>query len=309
MTSSNDGRELPFGLVVNPRSALGRGKRVAVRVARELEAAGIPIELISGEDANACAAAVAEASRAGLRGLILVGGDGLLGLVLQIAAARALPLGIVPAGSGNDFARNFGVPRGHREAVARILANERAPHAVDLGVVRFPDPGAPGGFSERWFAGGLSIGFDAAINRRANAIRLPIGGFRYQLGLVAEIVALAARPFRVRTGTREREFDGLLTSVMNIRTLGGGIPIAPEARTDDGMLDLIEVTACSRPRLVSVLGVLARGRHAGLPEVTFETVSSARIDAPGEIAYADGERVGEGPFEVRAAPAAIRLMA
>ena len=299
----------PFGLVVNPASALGRGLRVAAKVERELERAGVPAILLTGRDADSGALAVTEAARRGLRGLILVGGDGLLGNVLQIPEARALPIGLVPAGSGNDFARAFDLPRDPRRAIRRMLEAEGSPRPVDLGVVEYADPHRPGGRATRWFAGGLSIGFDAAINRRANELRLPLGPFRYQLGLLAEIATLRARPFTVSRGGRERRFDGLLTTAMNIRTLGGGIPLAPQARTDDGLLDLVEVDAPSRLRVLSVLGVLARGRHGRLPEVRFSRVEAARIEAPGEIAYADGDRVGEGPFEVRAARAAIRLLA
>ena len=312
--------DLPFGLVVNPFSALGRGKRAAVRTARALAARGVRVVPISGSDAAHCREQLRAALEGGLRGLVLVGGDGILGLVLQVPEARRLPLGIVPAGSGNDFARQFGLPHDPQEAVARILAAESAPRAVDLGVVRLPDPERPGQEREHWFAGGLSVGFDAAVNRRANAIRLPLGPFRYHLALIVEVLAIAPRAFAVswarRTGSGTepdpaptRAFTGLLSTVMNIRAIGGGIPLTPQAEPDDGALDLLMVDACSTVRLLSVLGVLARGRHARLPEVRMERADRVRIEAGAEVAYADGEPVGVGPFEVSVAPGALRLLA
>ncbi|GAA1799156.1 diacylglycerol kinase [Leucobacter iarius] len=310
--------DLPFGLVVNPFSALGRGKRAAVRTARALAARGVRVVPISGRDAAHCREQLRAATGTGLRGLVLVGGDGILGLVLQVPEARRLPLGIVPAGSGNDFARQFGLPHDPVAAVARILAAESAPRAVDLGVVLLPDPERPGQKREHWFAGGLSVGFDAAVNRRANAIRLPLGPFRYHLALIVEVLAIAPRAFSVRWSRSadagqdpagRRAFTGLLATVMNIRAIGGGIPLTPQAEPDDGALDLLMVDACSTVRLLSVLGVLARGRHARLPEVRMERAERVGIEAGSEIAYADGEPVGVGPFEVSVAPGALRLLA
>ena len=301
--------DAPFGVVVNPSSALGRGAGVARQVLAELGRRGVAATEISGADAAACRAAVQAACAAGLRGLILVGGDGLLGLVLQLPEARALPVGVVPAGTGNDFARQFRLSKRPTHAVRRILAAEGRPQAVDLGVVRCGGSDSGEATQDHWFAGGLSIGFDAAINRRANALRLPIGAMRYHVALLAELLTLRSRPFKVTLNGDAHRFTGLLATAMNTRAIGGGIPLAPRATTDDGLLDLVEVSHGTRLRIFSVLGLLAQGKHEPLPEVTITRVAQARIEAGDEVAYADGERVGSGPFEVRAAPGALTLLA
>jgi len=300
---------IPFGVVVNPAAALGRGERAARRVFRELHHLGVPAIRLAGTDAASCQEAIRQGSRSGLRGLILVGGDGLIGLTLQVPEARALPIGIVPAGSGNDFARQFDLQGGARRAVRRILAAESHPMSVDLGVVTRP------GAHEHWFACGLSIGFDASINRRANRIQLPLGPLKYHAALLIELARLTSRPLTLTTRSTERSedpetrsFTGLLATAMNTRTIGGGIPLAPGASTSDGELDLVQVAHGSKRRILSVLGVLARGRHERLPEVRITRFTHARIDAGAEIAYADGDEVGVGPFEIRVAPAAIRLL-
>lgn len=295
--------DAPYGVVVNPSSALGRGARVAKLVLAEFERAGLHAIEITGVNGADCQARVREACTRGLRGLVLVGGDGLIGLVLQVAEARDLPIGVVPAGSGNDFARQFALPRLPSAAVARVLASEGAPLSVDLGVVS--RAGAP----DHWFAGGLSIGFDAAINRRANAIRLPLGPLRYHIALVAEIFALRPRRFTVSLNGSEHSFMGVLCTVMNTRAIGGGIPLAPQASVHDGHLDLVEVASASKLRLLSVLGLLARAKHEPLPEVTITRATTIHIDASDEIAFSDGEEVGTGPFEVRVAPGALTLLA
>ncbi len=294
----------PFGVVVNPRSALGRGARSAKNVLLALERAGIPTRVITGRDAIHCQARVREECQTGeLRGLILVGGDGLVGLVIQVPEARELPIGIVPAGSGNDFARQFALSHRPARAIPHILAAESRPKRVDLGVVSLP------GGRTHWFAGALSVGFDAAINRRANAISLPLGPLRYQLGLLAELIRLKSRRFTVSGDVGERTFTGLLATVMNTRAIGGGIPLAPSASVTDGALNFVEVTHAGKLRVLSVLGRLARGTHEALPEVTITKVQHVRIDADAELAYSDGEPVGTGPFDVSVATRGVPCLA
>lgn len=311
---------LPFALVINPHSALGRGPRVAARVGKALQVAGVTWVTISASSAEECQRQVAHEAAGGLRGLILVGGDGLVSSVLQVAAARALPIGLVPAGSGNDFARQFDLPTNPRRAVSALLAAESKPNRVDLGLVTLPGTGDAHTPSarEQWFAGGLSIGVDAAINRRANDLRLPIGPLRYVIGLLAEVLMLRTRRFVIsqlvpdptQPGTATtQEYAGLIATVMNIRTLGGGIPISPNSRVDDGRLELVQITQPAKGKLLAVLGKLARGQHISLPEVTITPVESVRIDAGDEIAFADGDAVGTGPFQVQVQPGALTLLA
>lgn len=303
MSTNPTPAQLPLGVVVNPHSALGRGRRAGRRVAELLASRGLPVTVLSGGDQAGCALAIRRAAP-NVRGFLLVGGDGLLSTFLQIPEARQKPFAIVPAGSGNDFAREFGVPR-HQpgKALRRALHAEARPRRVDALVVGTPDG------VERWVGCGFSLGFDARINRRANAIRLPIGPLRYQVALLAEVLAGGSRTFELKLDGETRHSPGLLTTVMNTRTLGGGIPITPGADPEDGQLDVISVTEVSRRRLLSVLGLLARGKHPGLPEVTIERGRRVRLASPGEIGYADGERVGEGPFDIRVAEGALTVWA
>lgn len=290
---------------------------------------GIPAIEIAGRDAVESRERLAAACSDGLRGLVLVGGDGIVSLAIQLPEARALPIGVVPAGSGNDFARQFSLSPRAEEAVARMLAAEADPLSVDLGVATMPreaselrETGAAGAADavdrEHWFACAIGVGFDASVNRRANAIRLPIGPLRYHLALLVEIAVMKMRDFSVELRGGEtggdgeaihHEFSGILTTVMNTRAIGGGIPLAPRASVHDGLLDVVEVSRGTKLRILSVLGLLAKGEHEPLPEVTITRVDRVRIAAGDEVAYSDGERVGTGPFDIRIAPGALTLLA
>lgn len=300
---NSDHAPLPIGVVINPHAALGRGRRAGHHVAELLAAQGEAVRLISGDDHATSAAAIAAAAPH-VRGFLLVGGDGLLSLFLQVESARTMAFAVIPAGSGNDFARQFAVPRrniGH--ALAHALRGEARPRTVDALVVTAGDG------RERWVACGLSLGFDARINQRANAIKLPLGPVRYQLGLIAEILASRSSYFDLTVDGVRRRYPGLLTTVMNTRTLGGGMPITPNADPEDGQLDVIAVDQVSRRRLFSVLGMLARGTHPRLREVTIVRGRAITLAADSELGYADGEPVGEGPFDIRVAVGALTVWA
>lgn len=295
----------PFGVVVNPAAALGRARRTGERVIAELQRLGHTFVRISGHTAAECQHAIARHAPT-VQSFLLVGGDGLLSVFVNVPEARQKPFGVIPAGSGNDFARQFGIPRNVTRAVHHALAHLTDPRPVDAALVRTPELDLA--HTARWFVGGLSIGFDANINRRANDLKLPLGPMRYQIGLIAEILQHRPEHFDVTYDGHVNRFDGVLTTIMNIRTLGGGMPITPNARTNDGQLDVIMVHAASRPRLLSVLGRLARGTHTTLPEVRIERAASITVNTAA-VGYADGERVGYGPFTVTAHPHALQLLA
>ena len=119
--------------------------------------------------------------RRGISALLVVGGDGMVHLAVNALAGTQVPLGIVPTGTGNDFARLFNLPAEPRTAVGHFLQSLEQPHRVDLGRVTRADG------TKCWFAGVLSAGFDAAVNDRANRWRFPRGRLRYPLAMLREL--------------------------------------------------------------------------------------------------------------------------
>ncbi|WP_329458673.1 diacylglycerol kinase [Streptomyces sp. NBC_01497] len=288
-------------LVVNPTAGRGRGARAAAPAAAALREAGFLVRGVVGSDAPDALRRTREAVAGGTGAVVAVGGDGMVSLALQAVAGTATPLGVVAAGSGNDYARALGLPLGAPAAGARLVADVLkgpGPRPVDLGRV--------GG---RWFATVLASGFDSKVNDRGNRMRRTIGRFRYEIAMLAELAALAPVPYRLTLDDGvEREIEATLVAVGNTSSYGGGLRICPGAGCEDGLFDVTVVGACSRATLLRVFPRVYRGTHVGHRVVTVHRASRVTL-AAGATAYADGEPLGALPLTARCVPGALRLLA
>lgn len=240
------------------------------------------------------------------RALIVVGGDGMAHLAVGLLAEVDVPLGIVPTGTGNDLARGLGLPIGDVGAsVTRIVAALAGePRRIDA--VRIL--GADGVERDR-FVCVFSAGFDAVVNERANRLRRPRGASRYILALLLELALLRPRRYRLVIDGVAEEGNALLAAVANNRSLGGGMMIAPDARLDDGLLDLVLVRPLGRFAFLRVFPRVFRGTHVTLPVVRIQRCRTVEIHADDVIAYADGERIGPLPLRLDVLPGALRVLA
>jgi diacylglycerol kinase (ATP) len=166
--------------------------------------------------------------------------------------------------------------------------------------------------STQYFGSVLASGFDSKVNDRANAMRWPRGGSRYNIAILVEFLTLAGIPYEVELeladGTRETQSgDLVMATVGNGRTYGGGIPICPDADPSDGLLDLVLVRPAGRLRLLRLLPRVYRGTHGGVPEVSIRRVRSVRLSSPGVTAYADGDPIGALPLTVDVVPGALTI--
>lgn len=291
-------------IAVNPMASFGHRREVGPLVVERVRAAGHEVIAVDEANIELLRRETARAVEAGADALVVVGGDGMANLGIGIVAQTPVPLGIVPSGTGNDLADGLGIPVGDTEAaIAHLLAAlERDPRTIDAGVVRH-------GELTTWFGAVLSAGFDATVNERANLMTRPRGRSRYVFALLRELATLAPRPYRIVVDGETIETEAMLVSVANNRSLGGGMRIVPHAALDDGRLDLFVVRRMSRLRFLRLFPTVFRGEHADLPEVSFRSLTTVRIDAEGVVAYADGERIGPLPVEVSVVPGALRVLA
>ena len=159
----------------------------------------------------------------GTDALVVVGGDGVITDALQALAGTEIPLGIVPAGTGNDHAREFGLPTKDPAAAADIVADGWT-ETIDLGRIRDRNG------ASKWFGTVAAAGFDSLVTDRANRMRWPRGRMRYNLAMLAELSQLRLLPFRlVLDGHREIDTNLTLAAFGNTRSYGGGMLICPDA--------------------------------------------------------------------------------
>jgi diacylglycerol kinase (ATP) len=294
-----------IALAANPFSGAGRGRAVAA-AAMPLLSSALDVDDVTGDDARATAAALAHAVRAGVDAVVVCGGDGMVNLAVNAVAGTGVPLGIVPAGTGNDIARELGVPldpaAAARAAIGALLRRERRP--VDAVRCR----PARGG-EVRWFAGVLAAGFDAVVNERANGWSWPRGSAKYSLAVARELLVFRERPYVLDLDGREVRARAMLVAVANGPAYGGGMRISPDARFDDGLLDVVVAGPISRLDLVRIFPTVFSGRHVDHPRVHVHRAACVRIESPGIVAYADGERFGPLPLRCEAVPGALALLA
>jgi diacylglycerol kinase (ATP) len=285
-----------IALVVNPTSGRGRGGAVRSLVEERLRAGGASVRTIVGTGADdardLCHRAVAE----GIDALVAVGGDGMVHLALQAVAGTETPLGIVPAGTGNDLATCLGIPGDPVAAAALVLGGgRRRIDAVRVG--------------ERWFGCVLGAGFDSVVNERANRMRWPRGGSRYDLAIALELPRFRPLPFRLTLDGEVWETDAMLVAVGNAQSYGAGLRITPDALLDDGLLDVCVLAPVSKVEFVRTLPKARTGRHVEHPAVTVRRAKNVTLESPGVVAYADGERIGPLPVTCECVPGAVQVFA
>ncbi|WP_438315707.1 diacylglycerol kinase [Streptomyces sp. HUAS TT3] len=288
-------------LFVNPTAGRGRGAHSAQPAASALRDAGFHVRTVVGTDAEDALARLRTAVREGTGAVIAVGGDGVVSLALQALAGTLVPLGVIAAGTGNDFARSLGLPVREPARAARLAAEalkESRLREIDLGRV-----------AGTWFGTVLCSGFDSRVNDRGNRMRLPAGRFKYDLAMIAELAAF--RPFRYRITLDDGpavETEATLVAVGNGSSYGGGMRICADAVPDDGLFDVVVVGDCSRTTLLTVFPQVYKGTHLDHPKVTVHRAAKVTLEAAGLTAYADGERVGPLPVTAECVPAAARIL-
>jgi diacylglycerol kinase (ATP) len=273
--------------------------------------------------------------------VVIFGGDGTIHHQLCTLLDLAVPLLVVPCGSGNDFARSLGL-RKIADSIAawkEFSANGHSPKDIDLGLISgsrghqlnrtdgasvdgtveavrspFVNSGKPAehGAISRYFCCVAGIGLDSQINKRAN--RLPRwirahGG--YALTATREFLRFAPFPMKIsNNGNAAAAFrPTMLAAVANAPSYGGGMRIAPRAKLDDGKLDLCTVRRMDTLKLFCLFPTIFFGRHLGFQEVEYEQAESLRIETeyPRDV-YADGEFVCQTPVEFSVARKALKVI-
>ncbi|MVA75614.1 diacylglycerol kinase family lipid kinase [Auraticoccus sp. F435] len=300
-------------MVVNPTAGKGRAGRrlpdVLTAVARALPRHRIDVRRTEGypEAREACGRAVEDAEAAAGRDdcLLVMGGDGMMHLGVNACAGTSVPLGMLPAGTGNDMCRGLGLDLRGPVRAAERLGGART-RTVDA--LRVEGELAEGRTST-WVGSVVATGFDARVNRRANAMARPKGNLRYAVAALAELATFTPLPYRLAVDGTSRELEAMLVAVGNGGYYGGGMNICPSADPTDGQLDVTIIHPASRATLLALLPLMFTGWFVHHPAV--ERLRARRVDLLGDglVAMGDGELLGPAPLSVRSVPAALTVLA
>ncbi len=292
-------------VAINPTASFGKGRDVGPAVVQTLRALGHDVTSLQEPDFEQLMESGRRAVATKPDALIVVGGDGMVNLGTNLVARTKVPLGIVPSGTGNDMARGLGIPFDNTEAAIEALVTALAlpPRVIDAALVTSETE------EPRWFACVLSAGFDAIVNERANQLTRPKGPSRYLVALGLELIKLKPIAYRLTLDGVHIETSGALISVGNNISLGGGMKVTPDAKVDDGVLDVLVVQALGRLSFLRIFPRVFEGTHVTDRRVTIHKAKRIRIEADAVVAYADGERFGLLPIDIEVVPKALRVLA
>lgn len=288
--------------LVNPVAGRGAGRRNLDRLRRWAVRTGGDVVLSEGpRDLTDQARRAAED---GVERLVVAGGDGTQHFAVRGLAGSPCALAVVPLGSGNDLGLSLDVPRKLEDALERAVEGEV--RSIDLGRVDAPD-------GPIHFAIYCGVGFDSEVTRVANEqVRFVRGPLIYPWAVLKTLVGFTPPTLRVTHDEGEYHRRAMFATAANGPTFGGGMRIAPDARMDDGLFDLVLVDTVSKLRLLRIFPQVYRGRHLDQPEVTVVRTRRLHlaVDRP-MVLYGDGEAltpIPEDGLEITVEPAALRVV-
>jgi diacylglycerol kinase (ATP) len=297
-------------VIANPASGAGRTLRALPRLEPRLVAAIGPFERAWTKGPRDAERLAREAVRAGVDRLVVAGGDGTAAEVVSGLLGASLgsyaEIAFLPLGTGADFHRTLDIPRKPEDAIAALASGKG--RRIDVGFARYVDESGEERTSH--FLNVASAGLSGVVTRHVRGSKALGARLAFLIGTLVGLVTFRASALRIRVdGSSVFEGDAALAAVANGRYFGGGMHVAPEARPDDGLLDLVLVPALPKRVLVTRLPRLYRGTHLSVPGVALYRGRRVELEPIGEPALGeiDGEPVARLPMTVEVRPGALQV--
>ncbi|OLC52637.1 MAG: hypothetical protein AUH85_16520 [Chloroflexi bacterium 13_1_40CM_4_68_4] len=283
--------------IVNPVAGKGKGARIALGLASELAAAGLHVDIVSTPGPGEAARLASHAVEEGYERVLAVGGDGTANEVANGLVDTPVALGLYPIGSGNDFARALGYPR-KRKKIAAFLAQAR-PRRIDVGEV-----------NGRVFLNAAGVGIDGHVAERIIASARVVGPtLGYFVGALVSIATYRPRPMRVTIDGTTRDGKMLVVVAANGTHFGSGMHVAPSAKLDDGLLDIVVGGDLGRWASLVALAKLYRGTHVDGRTILGFRASALDVELTEPLPMqADGEASRASALHVRIRPRALTVL-
>ena len=288
-------------LVTNPAAGKGKGLDVSEQAAQFLKSNDIePVVTVSEYPGH-----VNELMRTvdvdRNDGIVAVGGDGtlfeLINGLLGTHETLSIPLGQIPVGTGNSFIKDMGIQTPD-DALKKILSRNTKP--VDVGFFSYQ-----GG--EHYFINILGFGFVANVAHRARKYKM-FGGLSYIFGVLEEVIILSSTHLDITVDGKTYHRENTFVEISNSTCTGGDMIMAPDAKIDDGYLDVVLLNKVSRIKLLKAFPKIFKGTHVEMDEVEVFKARHiiAKTDNP-QILTPDGEVFGSTPIEVKVLPEKVRM--
>ena len=285
----------PLTLLVNPSSAGGRSLKLLPRVEAALDARRAVFRVEKTRSLEHGAELALRAAELG-EVPVVVSGDGLLGAVGGAMAGAEAPLGLIPAGRGNDLARALGIPDDPEQAVDVVLAGKS--RRIDVGEA-----------NGKRFLGIASVGFDSECNRLANEVHWLRGNSVYAYSMIRTLIGWRSARFTLALGEERKRISGYFVAVANNSVYGGGMYIAPDAQLDDGEFDVVSIGEGGKLKFLWGLKDVLKGNHLEKDSVEVFRTPRLELDASRPFpVYADGDHLTDLPVSLRVLPRSLSIL-
>ncbi len=296
-------------VIINLAAGAYSTRRKWPRINQLLKHVGLSFDHVFTEGAGHAMELAKSAANEGYRYMIAVGGDGTVNEVangiLGSTTASSIALGVISTGTGSDFARSVGIPRHYVDICSSLISGRKS--LIDVGVVEYRSKGQS---LRRFFVNSAYIGFGATVVEATERLPKYLGGtIPYVAGLLRTFLGYQNKSVILRIGDKVETTRILMVLVANGSYVGGGMHVAPEARLNDGLLDVMIIGDTGKFELLKALPRVYKGTHITHPKVRMERAANISVESSERVLVsADGELLGEGPASFRLMPAALTLV-
>lgn len=281
-------------IVWNPASG-GKGKKIVNDFVHFL-ADSHPFEVHDTRETKEATTLLEEKLDQSFTDLVIIGGDGTINEAVN-GLKHDIPVSVIPAGTGNDFIKNISIGKSLEEHFD-VAVNGKIGR-IDLGQC-----------NDRLFVNGVGIGFDGQIVEDMASKRVPLlsGHAAYYYHVLRILGGYKEKPFAYSIGEEKIQKDLILLTIGNGTTFGGGFKLMPEAKLDDGLLEVCEIGKLSGLMRFLNIHRLSNGSHGKLKAVNFYRTSEVKVDKnPLLFAHIDGERMGQPPYHIKVLPEKLQI--
>lgn len=297
-------------VIVNPKAGQGHGLKDWPIISNQLNSSGVEFSCVFTEKKYHAVELTVKAVNDGYRKIIVVGGDGTVnevvnGIFIQkIVPTTQIMLAVVPAGTGNDWVRMYGIPKAYSEAVKAIVAGRTI--LQDVGLISYHETMIT---HKRYMANVAGIGFDAMVNRRFNRLKEEgrSGRWLYLTSTLKALFKYRAKRFRIKVDGKEFFDSTMFSATVGIgKYNGGGMLQMPAAVVDDGLFDLTVIKKVTKLGVMWDFKKLYNGRIYKHPKVIATQAKKIEIESfPESPIEVDGEALGFSPFTFELVPQSI----
>jgi YegS/Rv2252/BmrU family lipid kinase len=294
-----------YGFIVNKTSGNGKALRVWKKIEKIIQEKKVSFSVRFTQKPKHATSLVQELIQKEKAAVIIaVGGDGTIHEVVNGLAGTTTPLGIIPAGSGNDFSRGLGIPLKYDKALERILKGK--PKTIDIGYA-----------NSRYFCTVAGIGFDGEVARTTNGSFYKKFLNFFRIGQISYVISAIIVLFRYKPQEISFMIDKKLhklsnvwlIAVANLPYYGGGLVICPKAESNDGLFEICIVQGLTKWEFIRMFPRVYKGNHTSSPSITIVKGKEVEIYAPTPLLlHGDGEMLGHTPARIRIEPTALNVI-